>query len=230
MSNINLNLMRESIKRAGNKTLTEEELKVFILETIQHESKNLRERIKKAEEGEIKEGEINDFPFYTDGVRVGVLIEMSDENVLPATSKLDEDGEPTLFMPLYKKNKDGEYIYDDNGNAISTGRILMRIKTRNGNMGLFVGETKFEEFVEDKFFVLIGTLKTQYKNLNTNKYVSESQMLKQIDYAKENGLLPDEYSAFKTYSLNVFQIGEVIQSGKNIKVKMPKCNWKNGDD
>jgi hypothetical protein len=225
MNDISLNLMRESIKRAGNRLLTEEELREFILATVNYESEKIKERMALYEAGDIKENEINEFEFYTDGKRHGIFIETVDENILPASkNEVDEDGDPLLFMILYKKDKYG------NKTDEPTGRILMRIKSRLGSMGIFIGQSKFEELIEDKFFVLVGNIKKQFMNNTTQKWESESQRQKNLKYAEDNNLIPDDYSLFPSYSLNVVQLGEVLQSGKNLKVRMPKCNWKNGDE
>ena len=220
---IDLSLISSSLKRVGKNELPVEELKDFVMETLKYESMMLSEREAMVTEGELKESEINNFDFYTNEHQTGVLIQLTEEHMYSVSIK---DGKPVYARTLFKKDKDGEFLEDEDGNKIPTGRVFMRLKSRRGGMGLFISTPKFEELDKEGYVVLVGKLQTQYKNLTTNKYRTESQMNVEISYAEEHGLILDDYSEFPSFSHNVWQIGKIKQKGKTISLDLPDCNWK----
>ncbi len=210
MVDINLDLLNESLERVGKRELTKEDLQKFVIETLKHEINTLNERKKAYENGEIEEIEINDFPFYTDGYRSGILIKITDENIIPFRN---EDGDEIQVLVLYKKDKDGQYQRDKNGNLIATDRCLMRLKTRKGFMSVFIGRSKVEELSEGEFYVLVGGLSEQWKVANSEEYHRR----------KQDGV---EYLERPYYTLNVWQIAHITKSGNKVKINLPEVNWK----
>jgi hypothetical protein len=203
-----LAIITESFDRVGKRWLNEEELKKFATNTLEHEALNLKERTKLYQEKEIDEKDINVFDFYSDGYRTGVFIYLSDDNTL--TAGYDTNNQPVKAKQLYKKEK-GELLYDDDGNAIPTGRILMRFKSRRGGMGVFISNSLFEEIEKDKYYVFVGSLQTQYKNLDTNKYVKNRT---------EDGNYSDP-----SFTLNIWQLASIVKKGQSIAIVMPKANF-----
>ena len=220
---IDLGLISNSLKRVGRNELTVEELKEFVMEVLKYETHMLAEREKMVSEGGIIESEINIFDFYTNNHQTGVLIRLNEENMYSVSIK---NGKPVYAKKLFKRGKDREFLEDEEGNKIPTGRVFMRLKTRRGGMGLFISTPKFEELDKDGYVVLVGKLQTQFKNLTTDKYRSQKQMEQEIKYAEEHDLIPDEYTEYPSFSHNVWQIAKIQQKGKNISMDLPDCNWK----
>ena len=166
-------------------------------------------------EGKIEnETEINDFPFYEKGNRTGVCIKLLDENIIPT---LDNSGNEIQVRQLFKKDKNKQLIRDKNGELVSTGRCLMRIKARRGFMSVFIGLKKVEELDEGKYYVLTGGLTTSWKVAGTSGDNPEDYHKKQqkdVEYESSN------------HTLNVWQIGEIANKGGKIKILLPDCNWK----
>jgi len=210
-----LSLLTQSLDLVGKRELPPKQLKEFALKTLKHEAKELTNRREMFDNKELEnEVDINNFPFYTDGYRVGIFIELNEENIFLFR---DKDGNEIQVMQLYKKDKDKQYVRDDNSELIPTGRCLMRIKARRGFMGFFIGLSKVEALDEEQFYVLVGGLSTQYKIANSD----EDQ--KNYHRKKEEGV---EYTDFPSFTLNVWQIAEVKNKGGKIKIITPECNWK----
>jgi hypothetical protein len=212
-----LAILNKSLDLVGKRDLPAEQLEEFIKNTLQHEVKEITIRKKMFEDEEFEnEIEINNFPFYTDGYRVGVFIELSGDNIFIFR---DKEGNEIQVMQLFKKDKDGEFIFDKNGEKITTGRCLMRLKARRGFMSIFIGLNKVEAMDEENYYVLVGGLTTQWKVAN-----SEDEYHKK----KETGV---EYTDFPSFTLNVWQIGKITKtkSGK-LKIILPECNWKEEEE
>jgi len=209
-----LAILTESFARVGKRYLNTEELSKFIMDTLQHEALNLKERTKLYEKEEIIENEINTFDFFNDGYRYGVFIHLTDDNTL--TAGYDDDNEPVKAKELFKKDRDGEFMYDDDGDKISTKRALMRFKSRMGSMGIFISLSMFKELEKDHYYVFVGSLQTQWKDLDSNKYVKE----------KEDGI---KYSD-PTFTLNIWQFGEIVKKGQKLAISMPEVNFKREEE
>jgi hypothetical protein len=222
---IDLGLISNSLKRVGRNELTVEELKEFVMETLKYESHMLKTREQMLSDKEIIESKINEFDFYTDDHRTGVLIQLKEEHMYSVSIK---DGKPVFAKALFKK-KDGNFVVDDDGNKVPTGRVFMRLKTRRGGMALFISTPKFDAMDQDGYVVLIGKLQEQYKNLTTDKYLSKVNMEKEITYSEEHDLVPDNYTEAPSFSLNLWQIAKISQKGKSISLDLPDCNWKKED-
>lgn len=205
---IDLSLLSESFKRVGKRLLEKDELKQFVLNTLQHEIANLKERTVQFNNKQIKEIEINEFEFFNDGYRYGIIIHMIDDNIYNASRK--KDGTPVQVKRLYKYGKDGKHLIV-NGKKVPTKRLLMRIKSRRGSMGLFIGQNKVNYIDKDKHYVLIGGLQTQWKNKETGNYED-----------KKKG---QEYEDRPNLTLNVWQIANFEKKGKGITLDIPDLNW-----
>ena len=215
MSEDMLTILNQSLDLVGKRELPKKQLSEFIKKTLQHEVKEIAVRREMFNNKELKnEIEINNFPFYTDGYRTGVFIELNDENIF--TLRDDENNEIQVRQ-LYKKDKNGEYIKED-GKKVPTGRCLMRIKARRGFMSFFLGLSKVEAMDEEHYYVLVGGLTTKWKVANSDDDA------KNYHKKKETGI---EYNDFPSFTLNAWQIGEVIRTkGGKIKIITPDCNWK----
>lgn len=212
-----LQILNRSLDLVGKRELPEEQLKEFIKDCLQYEVKELEKRREMFNNKELEnEIDINNFPFYTDGYRVGIFIELNEDNIFTFR---DKDGNEIQVMQLYKKDKNKQLLRDKDGNLISTGRCLMRIKARRNFMGVFLGLSKAEAMDTDHYYVLVGGLSTQYKVAN-----SEDDYHKK----KEEGV---EYTDFPSFTINVWQLGEVVttKSGK-LKILLPECNWKTEEE
>lgn len=210
-----LSLLTEAFKRVGKRTLDKDDLKEYIENVLKHEALNLRERSQMFKDKEIKENAINDFDFYNDGYRYGVFILLSDENVIKIKDK-DDDDKLVDAKRLYKRQKDGEYATDDNGELIPTKRIMMRMKSRLGGMMTFIGESKFDMMEQDHYYCFVGGMQIQWKDLDTNKYIKEK---------KKDG----NYSDLPSYTMNVWQVGHIVKKGTKIVIEMNKCNFETED-
>lgn len=212
-----LKILNDSMDLVGNRELDEADLRKFISNTLQHDVKEITIRREMFKNKELdNEAQINNFPFFTDSYRSGVFIQFKEDNIF--TLKDDDDNDIQVKQ-LFKK-KDKEYVLDDNGEKISTGRCYMRLKARTGFMSVFIGLSKTEVIDMGKFYVLVGGMSTQYSVSNpisdndSDKYHKK----KQADV---------EYSDYISYTLNVWQIGEVMRTkGGKLKILLPECNWK----
>lgn len=223
---IDLSLLSESFERVGKRKLDKKDLKEFALNTIHFEISNLKERIKMYKDDEIKEFEINEFPFYSDGYRYGIVIQMIDDNIYPASYKKGKDGKytynekgnriPIHIKRMYKKGKDGNYL-SVNGKKVPTKRLLMRIKSRRGACALFIGESKGKYIEKEHHYVLIGGLSTQYKNKDTGLFEAK----------KEDS---NEYEDRPSYTLNVWQIVGIEKKGKKLSLDLPDINWEDENE
>lgn len=211
-----LEILNKSLDLVGKRELSETQLEEFIKKTLKYEVKEFTNRRAMFENKEIEnEIDINNFPFYTDGYRVGVFIELSEDNIFTLR---DDEGNDIQVRKLYKKDKDGEYVRDKDGELVATERCLMRIKARRGFMGVFIGLGKVEAMDEDHYYVLVGGLTTQWKVANTEV---------EFHKKKEAGV---EYTDFPSFTLNVWQIGEIRKTkGGKLKILLPECNWKQED-
>jgi hypothetical protein len=214
MSEDMLKILNDSLEMVGKRELDVEPLREFVLNVLQHDVKEIIIRGEMFRNKELEnEAQINNFPFFTDGYRTGVFIQLKEENIF--TLK-DDGGNDIQVKQLYKKNKNGDYVLGNDGELTPTGRCYMRLKSRCGFMSVFIGLSKAEALDEGKFYVLVGGLSTQYKVANTDEQTYHKK--------KEEGV---EYTDFPSHTLNVWQIGEVVRtkSGK-IKILLPECNWK----
>ena len=211
MSEEDLQILNQNLDLVGNRELPKEQLEEFIRQTLRHDVKESTLRRKMFDDKELEhEMDINNFPFYTDGYRTGIFIKLVPDNIW---IQRDDEGNEIQVRQLYKK-KDGEYIYDDEGEMIPTDRCLMRIKGRRGFMGVFIGLKKVNAINEGNFYVFVGDLTTQYKVAN-----SENDYHKK----KEDGV---EYTDIPSFTVNVWQIGELKKTkGGKLKVILPDCNW-----
>ena len=209
-----LSILNQSLDLVGKRELPKEELQEFIKKTLQHEVKEFTVRKTMFNNKELEtELEINNYPFYTDGYRIGVFIELTEDNILLYK---DKDGNDIQVMQLFKKDKDGEYTTDKDGEYIPTGRCVMKIKARRGYMSIFIGLEKVEAMDEEHFYVLVGGLTTKWRVANSEDFETHKK--------KEEGV---EYTDFPEYTLNAWQLGEIakIKSGK-LKIILPDINWK----
>nr|BDI55173.1 MAG: hypothetical protein [uncultured archaeon] len=215
MSEDMLTILNQSLDLVGKRELSETQLREFIKKAREHEKKEYINRRDMFNNKEIEnEIDINNFPFHTDGYRVAIFIKLTDENIF--TLRDDENNEIQVRQ-LYKKDKDGEYIKKD-GELVPTERCLMRIKARRGFMSFFIGLSKVEAMDKEHYYVLVGGLTTQWKVANSDDDP------KNYHKKKEDGI---EYMNFPSFTLNVWQIGEVIRTkGGKIKIITPDCNWK----
>jgi len=217
MSEDMITLLNQSLDLVGKRDLPKEQLEEFILKTLEHETKEItiRKEMFKNEELE-NELDINNFPFFTDGYRTGIFIVLKEDNIYKFR---DKNGDEIQVMQLYKKDKDKQYVRDNDGELVSTGRCLMRIKARRGFMGVFIGLSKVQAIDEDNFYVLVGGLSTQYKVDNADDEYHKK---------KQEGV---EYTDFPSYTINVWQVGEVKRTkGGKIKIVLPDCNWKEEEE
>ncbi len=213
-----LAILNQNLDLVGNRELATKPLEDFILQVLNHEVKEAVNRREMFNNKELEnEADINNFPFYTDGYRVGVFIKLSEENIFLFR---DKEGNEIQVMQLYKKDKDKQFIRDEDGELVPTGRCLMRLKGRRGFMGIFIGLSKVKSMDENLFFVLVGGLTTQWKVANTEEEIYHKKKEKEL-----------EYTDFPSFTLNVWQLGEVkkTKSGK-IKILLPECNWKEEEE
>ena len=211
-----LTLLTQSLDLVGKRELAPKQLEEFISKVLKHEVKEVVIRREMFNNNELEnEVDINNFPFYTDGYRTGIFIELNDDNIFIFR---DKDENEIQVMQLYKKDKDKQYIRDNAGELVPTGRCLMRIKARRGFMGFFIGLSKVEALDEKHYYVLVGGLTTQYKVANSDEDPQNYHR------KKEEGVL---YTDFPSFTLNVWQIGEINRTkGGKVKIKLPECNWK----
>ena len=216
-----LSLLTQSLDLVGKRELAPKQLEEFVSKVLKHEVKEVVIRREMFNNNELEnEVDINNFPFYTDGYRTGIFIELNDDNIFLFR---DKDGNEIQVMQLYQKDKDKQFIRDINtGELVPTGRCLMRIKARRGFMGFFIGLSKVEAIDEKHYYVFVGNLTTQYKVANSDEDPSNYHR------KKEEGVL---YTDFPSFTLNVWQIGEInrTKSGK-VKIKLPECNWKEEEE
>jgi hypothetical protein len=214
MSEDMLAILNQSLELVGKRELGAEELKKFVQETLRHDVKEITLRTAMFNNKELEnEREVNNFPFYGDGYRSGIFIQLKDDNIFTLR---DDDGNDIQVKQLFKKDKNGDYVLDNNGEMTPTGRCYMRLKARTGFMSVFIGLSKAEALDENKYYVLVGGISTQWKVANTDEDTYHKK--------KETGL---EYTDFPSYTLNVWQIGEIkkVKGGK-VKILLPDCNWK----
>lgn len=210
MVEISLDLLNDSLSRVGKKELEAEELKAFALDTLRHETKNLKERAAMCESDEIKENDINKFDFFTDKYHYGVFIQLSDD-ALYSVGK-DKDGNDTQVKQLPKKVK-GIEERDADGEIILTDRCYMRLKTRVGGMSVFLGLDKVGYLDTEKAYVLIGGMTSSHKVANSDEFHKEKK--KGIEYSNTY------------YTFNLWQITQITKKGKAINVNTNfDCNWK----
>ena len=222
MSEDMLKILNASLDLVGKRELDADGLREFVENTLRHDVKEITLRTEMFKNKELEnEIEINHFPFHSDGYRTGVFIQLKEENIF--TLK-DDDGNDIQVKQLYKKDQQGDYALDNNGEMISTGRCFMRIKARTGFMSLFIGLSKADAIDMEKFYVLVGGLTTQWTvanpidNDNANKY--HKKKVKDV-----------EYTDYPSYTLNVWQIGEVKRTkGGKMKILLPDCNWKQDEE
>lgn len=220
---ISLNLLNESLDRVGKRQMEAGDLKKFVIETLKHETKMLQERKKEYDNEEISENEINNFEFYNDGYHTGIYIKLKDENIYSLGK--DKDGEDIQVIQMVKKDpKTKEAILDENGDEILTNRCRMKIKSRLGGVGIFLGKNKLEslESGDNKHYVLVGGM--TITNIVANpKSQNREDMYHKV---KEEGI---KYSG-RTFTFNLWQIAEIFKKGKNLAYKVDfDCNWKEDD-
>jgi len=217
MSEDMLSILNQSLDLVGKRDMGKEQLEAFIKNTLKYDVENIVARRLLFKKKEIKtEMEINNFPFFTDGYRVGAFIELLEDNIIPFR---DDKGNEIQVRQLFQK-KDGEYITDKNGDYVPTGRCLMKIKGRQGFMSVFIGLDKVEEFEEEHFYVLVGGLSTQWKVANTDELTMHKKKEKDT-----------EYTDFPYHTLNVWQYGEIVKTkGGKLKVILPESNWKKKEE
>jgi len=208
-----LDILNRNLDLVGNIELPKKQLEEFIDQTLKHDVRETMIRREMFNNKELEhEMEINNFPFYTDGYRTGIFVNLIPDNIW---IQRDEDGNDIQVRQLYKKTKDGEYVYDEDGNKVATERCLMRIKGRRGFMGTFIGLNKVEAINEGGFYVFVGGLTTQYKVANSDDEYHKK---------KEEGV---EYTDFPSFTINVWQLGEVKKTkGGKLRILLPDCNWK----
>jgi len=213
-----LSILNQSLDLVGKRELAQEQLQEFIRKTLEHEVKELTFRRESFNKKELEnETKINDFEFYSDGYRVGVFIELKEDNILPFK---DEDGNDIQVMQLFKKNKDKEFVLDENEKKIPTGRCIMKIKTRKGYMSIFIGLKKVEAIDQEHFYVLVGGMSTKWKVANSEEYEKHSK--------KKEGV---EYTDYPEYTLNAWQLGEIAKTkGGKLKIITPDVNWKKEEE
>jgi len=202
-----LEVLKGAYERVGKTELPEDELIEFIMETINHETQIITEREEMFQKKEIAENQINLFDYHTDGYRSGIFAQFSKENLFEFVPK-DEDGnvieggERTQAKPI-----------DDDKT-----RYLIRLRTRTGFMGIFLGVEKLQELAkylktEEGFMViLVGGMSRQFKNLTTGEY----------DKTREEG---ENYSEIISYTLNLWQFGVLEVKGKQLQIVIPDI-WK----
>ncbi len=163
------------------------------------------------------EMEINNFPFYTDGYRSGVFIELKEDNILPFK---DEDGKDIQVMQLFKKDREGDYALNENGKKIATDRCVMKLKTRKGYMSVFIGLSKVEAIEQEHFYVLVGGISTKWRVANSEEFETHKK--------KEEGV---EYTDYPQYTLNAWQLGEIAKTkGGKLKIITPDINSKEEEE
>jgi len=218
MSEDMLAILNQSLELVGKRELGADELRKFILDTLRHDVKEITIRTQMFKNKELdNEREINNFGFYEDGYRSGIFIQLKDENIF--TLK-DDDGNDIQVKQLYKKDGNGDYVFDNNGEMIPTGRCYMRIKARTGFMSVFIGLSKADALDTDKYYVLVGGLSTQYSVANPISDENHDKYHKK----KVAGI---EYTDFPSYTLNMWQLGEIKKlKGGKVKILLPDCNWK----
>lgn len=209
-----LSILNQSLDLVGKRELAKEQLQEFIKKTLEHEVKEFAIRKAMFENKELEtEAEINKFPFYTDGYRVGIFIQLTEDNILPFR---DENNNEIQVLQLFKKDGEGEYTTDEDGEKIPTGRCVMKIKARQGFMSIFIGLAKVEALDQEHYYVLIGGLSTKWRVANSDDFETHKK--------REDGV---EYTDFPEYTLNTWQLGEIARtkSGK-LKIITPDVNWK----
>jgi len=212
-----LSILNQSLDLVGKRELAEDQLQEFITKTLKHEVKEFTSRRDMFNKKELEnEAQINDFEFYSDGYRVGVFIELKEDNIIPFK---DENGDDIQVMQLFKK-KDKEFVLDEDGKKIPTGRCIMKIKTRKGYMSIFIGLRKVEAIDQEHFYVLVGGMSTKWKVANSEEYEKHTK--------KKEGV---EYTDYPEYTLNAWQFGEIAKTkGGKLKIMTPDVNWKQEEE
>lgn len=199
IENIDLDIIKRSLKRVGKQELVEAELFKFAKETLIHEQEKTVSQEALYEEKEIEENEINQFAFHDDGYRTGILAEFSEKNLLTISRDKDEFG----VITEYKAQPIGE----------DGTRIRLVLITRRGYMTIFTSSSWLETINEaaeknkSENFILVGSLKTKYKNKRTQQYDS---------FKQEN----EEYHLIENYTFNLWQLIQIIKKGKSAFLKI----------
>lgn len=202
-----LETLKGAYDRVGKTELPEAELIEFIMETINYETQIITEREEMFQKKEIAENQINLFDYFNDGYRSGIFAQFSKENLFEFVPK-DEDGNVIEGGEVIQAKP----IDDDRT------RFLIRLRTRTGFMGIFLGVEKLQELsrylkTEEGFIVvLVGGITKQFKNLTTGNY----------DKTVIEG---EDYSEFINYTLNLWQFGVLELKGKQLQIIIPDI-WK----
>jgi hypothetical protein len=210
---ISLDLLNESLGRVGKRTLPKDELREFVMETLQHETAKLTERQELFDNGEIKENEINNFPFHTDGYHYGIYLHLTEDAIADMRG---EDGE-TIQVRQFPKKKNGEIVYDEEGNEVMSERCLMRLKTRKGYMSCFLGLSKAEFLDTDNHYVLVGGLTKKWLVANSDSSNSDNYHAEKKEDVN--------YTDRPSLTFNLWQIAQIKKKGKGISIILPELNW-----